>query len=266
MYNKIAFLGGGQMTKAMVRSLLKSRMFNSSQIIISDRNENKNRYFQDKWEIATTSSNIEAVRNVDIIMLSVKPQSLRTIFNNIERVENKLILSVVAGIPLSTYQNYLPGNKYVRIMPNTPCRIQKGMSSWCTSNIDKEEEVIVKKILRSFGEEMYLENERFMDVSTALSGTGPMYTYLLVESMIDTGIQMGLSREKTKKLVYQTVLGSIEYMIKSDYHPAILRNEITSPGGTSADALYILEKKGFRTTLSDAIWAAYKKSVKLRNE
>jgi len=263
--NNITFIGGGKMTNAMVNGLLKSGRYNSNQITISDRNHDKNQYFKDKWNIKTEKNNYTASKDSDIIILAVKPQSLSNLFTNINGIQNKILISVIAGIPVQVFKSNLKNNKIVRVMPNTPCMIQKGMSTWITSDLNDEEKEIVKNILNSFGKEIYVENENTIDISTAISGTGPMYTYLLVESMIDAGIHMGLSREKTKKLVYQTVLGSIEYMIDSDIHPAILRNDITSPGGTSANALYILEKEGFRNTISEAIWSAYKKSLDIRN-
>ena len=263
--NNLTFIGGGKMTNAMVNGLLKSNLYNSNQITVSDRNNNKNKYFQEKWNIKTEKDNYLASKDSDIIILAVKPQSLSNLFTKINGLQNKIFISVIAGIPLETYKNNLQNNKIVRVMPNTPCMIQKGMSTWISSDLNDKDKKNVKDILNSFGKEICVENENTIDISTAISGTGPMYTYLLVESMIDAGIHMGLSREKTKKLVYQTVLGSIEYMIDSDIHPAILRNDITSPGGTTANALYILEKEGFRNTISEAIWGAYKKSIDIKN-
>ena len=254
------------MTNAMVSGLLKSKTYNNKQITISDRNEKKNKLLNEKWNIKTNLNNYEASINSDIVILAVKPQSLNSVFNNLVGIENKIFISVIAGIPLKKYKDNLKNNKIVRVMPNTPSMIQKGISTWMTKDLCEEEKIIVKNILKSFGKEIYVENENTIDISTSISGTGPIYTYMLVESMIDAGIHLGLSRDKTKQLVYQTVLGSIEYLIESDIHPTILRNDITSPGGTTANALHILEKEGFRNTLSEAIWSGYSRSIEIKNK
>lgn len=261
---KITFIGGGKMTTAMVSNIIESKLYKPEQIIVSDYNKKKCDFFQQKWNIKTISDNYEASYNSDIIVLAIKPQSIEKIFKNLQNISNKLILSVIAGIPLKTYQDNLKNiNKIVRIMPNTPCMIKEGMSVWCSTNLDENDKEIVELLLKSFGKEMYVSNERYIDIATAISGTGPTYLYLLAESMIDSGIHLGLSREQTRELVYQTILGSTKYMIQSEKHPAILRNDITSPGGTSASALYVLEKNGFRGIMSDSIWAAYEKSLEL---
>ena len=262
----ITFIGGGKMTNAMVSGILKSKTYTNKQITISDKNENKNKLLQKKWNVKKNINNYDSVINSDIVILAVKPQSLDSVFYNLVGIENKIFISVIAGIPLQKYKDNLKNNKIVRVMPNTPSMIQKGISTWITKDLCNNEKNIVKNILKSFGKEIYVENENIIDISTSISGTGPIYTYMLVESMIDSGIHLGLSRDKTKRLVYQTVLGSIEYLIESDIHPTILRNDITSPGGTTANALHILEKEGFRNTLSQAIWAGYNRSIEIKNK
>ena len=261
----IAFIGGGNMTNAMVGGLIKSKIYNNSEIIVSDKNENKNKILNEKWKIKTIQNNYNAVDNSDIIVLAVKPHSLDSVFNDISGIENKLIISVVAGVPLEIYKHHLKNNKIVRVMPNTPCMIQKGISTWITNDLDDIEKNKIKKILQSFGEEVFVENENIIDISTAVSGSGPIYTYMLVESMIDASVHLGLHRDKAEKFVHQTVLGSIEYLIDSKCHPTILKNNITSPGGTTANSLNILEKKGFRNTISDAIWSGYDRSIEIKN-
>jgi len=261
---KVSFIGGGKMTTSMVNNLIANKLLLPKQITISDHNKSKNEYFRSKWNIHTINDNYNACKNSDVVILAVKPQAIDKVFNNLENLSDKLICSVIAGVTLNTYQTKLKSNvKFVRIMPNTPCIIGEGMSVWCSNQLELDDINVVKSILQSFGKEMYVDDEKYLDIATAVSGTGPTYLYLLAESMIDSGVHLGLSREKTKEIVYQTILGSIQYTINSNVHPAILRNDITSPGGTSAEALYILEKNGFRGIISDAIWAAYNKSKQL---
>lgn len=263
----LTFIGGGNITKAMVNGVIQSKLYKPSRIIISDKNDSKNKFLREKWKVYTIKDNYDSTKNSDTIIIAVKPNSIFSVFQNLKNMKEKTIISVVAGIPLQTLKdNFHPENKIIRVMVNTPCMIQEGMSLFYTDDLNKKEEERVREFLKSFGKEMKVENEKFIDISTALSGSGPIYTYLLIESMIDTGIHMGLSREKSKILVHQTILGSIKYIIETDEHPTILRNDITSPGGTTAEALCILEKERFRYTISQAIWAAYKRSLELKKQ
>lgn len=267
MKRVITFIGGGNITRAMLNGVLKSNLYKPSEIIVSDKNIGKNNYVKEKWGVRVVSSNKESTLESSIVVLAVKPNATPSVFQNLKEMKEKIIVSVVAGVPLQTLKdNFHESNKVVRVMLNTPCMIQQGMSSFYSTDLNMEEEKHVQEFLQSFGKEIKVDDEKFIDIATALSGSGPIYTYLLIESMIDTGVHMGLSREKAKILVYQTILGSIQYIIETDEHPTILRNDISSPGGTTVEALHILEKERFRYTMSQAIWAAYKKSLHLKTE
>jgi pyrroline-5-carboxylate reductase len=146
-------------------------------------------------------------------------------------------------------------------MPNTPAQVGKGMSVWTATNeVSDTQRSQAKMILAALGEELYVDQEDYLDMATALSGTGPAYVFMFMEAMIDAGVHMGFSRRVSEQLVLQTIEGSVAFARYTQRHPAELRNTVTSPGGTTADALYQLEKGGFRTVLSKAIWAAYQKS------
>jgi pyrroline-5-carboxylate reductase len=146
-------------------------------------------------------------------------------------------------------------------MPNTPAQIGQGMSVWMsTSEVEPRQREQAQMILRALGEEIAVDDEDYLDMATALSGTGPAYVFLFMEALIDAGVHLGFSRRVAQQLVLQTLQGSVAYARQSNLHPAELRNQVTSPGGTSAEALYQLEKGGLRTVLSRAIWAAYQKS------
>jgi len=155
----------------------------------------------------------------------------------------------------------------VRSMPNTPGQIGEGITVWTASHdTSEEQQQMARQILGALGDEVFVEDESYMDMATALSGTGPAYVFLFTEALIDAGVHMGFPRRIAEQLVLKTIRGSVDYYYYAERHPATLRNQVTSPGGTSAEALYYLEKAGFRTAISRAIWAAYQRSLELGKE
>ncbi len=154
--------------------------------------------------------------------------------------------------------------KVARSMPNTPAQIGKGMTVWCcTPNIETEERHKITQILSSFGKQIYVDDEDFIDISTSISGSGPAYVFMLMEAMIDAGVHMGFSRKTATTLVHETILGSTLYAMETGEHPVILRNSVTSPAGTTASAIYELENGKFRTVIKNAIWACYRRSLEM---
>jgi pyrroline-5-carboxylate reductase len=177
-----------------------------------------------------------------------------------------LVLSIVAGATIEKISTGLAHSIVVRSMPNTPAQIGEGITVWTASpQVSEEQQVMAKSILGALGEEVFVEEENYLDMATALSGTGPAYVFLFMEAMVDAGVHLGFPRRIAEQLVTQTLLGSVDYYkTRTDpVHLARMRNEVTSPGGTSAEALYYLEKAGFRTAISRAIWAAYQRSKEL---
>jgi len=175
-----------------------------------------------------------------------------------------LILSIVAGAPIRMIADGLANPCVVRVMPNTPARIGQGISVWtATAEVPDKQREQAKMLLQAFGQEIFVSDEDYLDMATALSGTGPAYIFLFMEAMVDAGVHLGFSRQISEQLVIQTMRGSVEYAAQSKSHLAMLRNEVTSPGGTSAEAIYQLEKGGLRTVVARAIWAAYQRSVGL---
>ncbi len=178
--------------------------------------------------------------------------------------EDALVISIVAGASLATLSRGVDHPAVVRAMPNTPAQIGAGITVWTQSeSVSQEQSSQAKELLSALGKEIEVEEEDYLDMATALSATGPTYVYLFMEAMIDAGVHMGFPRRISEELVLETIRGSLEYYVESASHPARLRNEVTSPGGTSAEAIYYLEKAGFRTGLARAIWAAYERSVEL---
>jgi pyrroline-5-carboxylate reductase len=266
---KIAFIGPGVMAEAMLSGIIKNKLTEPTNILTSGPLEDRNQELKDKSGILPFTDNNEAAALADIVILSVKPQRLEKVLEGLQGSvkKNALVLSIVAGASIAKISRILKHNKVVRTMPNTPAQIGEGITVWCcSSEVDGDQKKIARAILGSFGHEIFVEEEEYLDKATALSGTGPAYVYLFMEAMVDAGVHLDFSRRIAEKLVTETLRGSVDYYDKNGLessHLASLRNQVTSPGGTSAEALYYLEKAGFRTAISRAIWAAYQRSREL---
>lgn len=263
---RIAFVGPGVMAEALLIGLLETAGVPAAQITLSGPRENRLQTLSQRYAVATTLNNRESVADADIVVISVKPQSLASVLDDLRGgvPQRALVLSIVAGARLRTLTDGLEHPAAVRSMPNTPARVGEGITVWTASPaVDDEQRQQAGKMLAALGQEVYVEDENYLDMATALSGTGPSYVYLFMEAMVDAGVHLGFPRRIAEQLVVQTVKGSVAYYEHSPRHLARLRNEVTSPGGTSAAALYYLEKAGFRTALSRAIWAAYERSSAL---
>ena len=206
------------------------------------------------------------MQEADIVFLSIKPQVMSTVLDEMrEHIRaTALVFSIAAGVRIDAIRQGLGVESIIRAMPNTPAQIGQGITVWtATDAVTGQQREYALTILKALGEEVYAGDEHYLDMATALSGTGPAYVYLFMEALIDAGVHLGFSRHIAEKLVFQTVIGSANFARQSDMHLAALRNQVTSPGGTTAEALYHLDKGGFRTVLSRAIWAAYMRSAEL---
>jgi pyrroline-5-carboxylate reductase len=200
------------------------------------------------------------------VVLAVKPQRVGGVLQELRGalVQEQLVLSIVAGARIETIAGELLHPSIVRAMPNTPAQIGAGMTAWtATPEVNDQQLAQVRAMLGALGVEMRVESENMIDMATALSATGPTYIFLVMESLVDAGVHMGFSRHLAQELVIQTLLGSVLFAKESHKHPAELRNMVTSPGGTSAEAIYQMEKGSLRTVLSKAVWAAYQRAVAL---
>lgn len=265
---KIAFIGSGQMAQAMIAGLLRNGTAPAENLLASGPRPARGQELQERYGLVPFTDNKEAAEQADIVVLSVKPQQLDMILAELEGVIKKesLVLSIIAGASLEKIASGLGHKALVRAMPNTPARIGQGITVWTISaDTSDEQKEWGREMLLALGQEVFEEEEDFLDKATALSGTGPAYVYLFMEAMVDAGVHMGFSRRVAEQLVIETVRGSVNYYDLHDEHRHLsrLRNQVTSPGGTSAEALYYLEKAGFRTAISRAIWAAYERSVEL---
>lgn len=262
----IAFVGSGMMAEAMIRGLLSQKIVEPTQIIAAGPRPERAENLQERHGIRVTTDNKVAVEDGQIVVLSVKPQVLQDVMPEIRGHLRRqdMVLSIIAGMPIRIIADGLAHAAVVRAMPNTPAQIGQGITVWTvTPEVSPAQKQQAQAILGSLGQEVFLEDEDYLDMATALSGTGPAYVFLLMEAMIDAGVHMGFSRRVSKQLVFQTMRGSVEFASRSDKHVAELRNQVTSPGGTSAEALYHMEKGGLRTVISRGIWAAYQRSIAL---
>lgn len=260
----IAFIGSGVMAEAMIKGLLDQDLLPAEHIIASDIRAERGEQLAERYRVSPTQDNVAAVTDSDIVVLSVKPQFVGEIFEDVGQgviKPNAMVLSIVAGTTIDRIAKGLNHQAVVRVMPNMPAQVGMGMSVWtATSAISEAQRHQAQSILAALGEEIYVNHEDYLDMATALSGTGPAYVFLVMEALIDAGVHMGFSRHVAEQLVLQTMGGAVEFARASRRHPAELRNMVTSPGGTSAEALYQLEKGGLRTVISKAVWAAYQKS------
>ena len=269
---KIAFIGSGEMAEAMIAGLLRKKLARPENLLASGPRIERGVQLKEKYGLQPFTDNNTAVPTADLVVLSVKPQRLSGVLAGLKNVSPQaFVLSIVAGAPIQKIAAALKNAAVVRAMPNTPAQIGEGITVWAAAaEVSNEQKEIARSILGALGEEIFVEDENYLDMATALSGTGPTYVFMFMEAMIDAGVHMGFSRRVSEQLVVQTLKGSVGYYQtineKTDVHVAALRNQVTSPGGTSAEALYYLEKAGFRTAISRAIWAAYQRSLELGKE
>lgn len=262
----ITIIGTGNMGGAIVAGIIREQLTAPENVRVSDKHEARLQELHDHLGVSPFTGNRAAVENADVVLLCVKPQHIDAVLHELNGVlsSNTLVISIVAGATLAKLSEGLQHHCIIRTMPNTPAQIGEGITVWTpTAEVSAEQMELARGILQAFGEEVQVQEENFLDMATALSGSGPAYVFLFMEAMIDAGVHLGFPRNVAEKLVVQTVRGSVDYFESIKEHPAKMRNDVTSPGGTSAAALYYLEKAGFRTAISRAIWAAYERSVEL---
>ena len=262
----ISFIGSGVMAEAMIRGLINNNSVEPNQIIASDPWADRLKYLDEKYSIRTTQDNRESAEAGQIVVFSIKPQTVPIVAPEIRGHLRRqdLLLSIIAGTPIKKLADSTAHAAVVRAMPNTPAQIGQGITVWTgTEEVSDEQKRQAQAILGSLGKEIFVDNEDYLDMATALSGSGPGYVFMMMEAMIDAGVHMGFSRRIAEELVTQTMAGSVAYAAQSNKHVAELRNQVTSPGGTTAAALYHMEKGGLRTVISRGIWAAYERSLAL---
>jgi pyrroline-5-carboxylate reductase len=262
----IAFIGAGVMGNAILGGLLTKEVVAPDQIIAADPSEKARQEMVSRYGVRVTDDNLDAATQAQIMVLCVKPQIidkvLPALYGRVSHLE--LVVSIAAGVTLKTIEEGLVHMNVVRAMPNTPGQIGEGISVWTSApEVGPEQRDEAQQILEAMGQAIYVDDEKYIDMTTALSGSGPAYVFMFIEAMIDAGVKMGFSRSIAQALVMQTVSGSAAYLAHTGEHPTILRNQVTSPGGTTAAGLYELERGGLRTAVADAVQAAYERAQAL---
>lgn len=258
----VGFLGGGRMAQAMARGIISSGLLQPAQIWASDPNPPNHKLIQ-SLGVTTTSKNEEVVKNTQVIIIAVKPNVVKSLLKEVSPfiTKDKLIVSIAAGVRISTIEELLPPeSRVIRVMPNTPALVQAGASVLASgSAVLKGDNDLVAELLSGIGisEE---GSEANLDAVTGVSGSGPAYAFAAIEALSDGGVKMGLPRALSTKLAAQTLLGAAKMVLETGKHPGQLKDEVCSPGGTTIHAMHALEKAGFRAALIDAVEAAAKHS------
>ena len=254
------------MAEAILSGIVGAKVAPSSDICVGEPSENRRRHLEDTYSIRTTSNNLEAVEGAGLTVLAVKPQTLPYVYPELSGnlSADNTVVSIVAGATMSTLSSGLGHAAIIRVMPNTPGQIGAGMTMWMASDaVPKDTVDTTREIVQTLGKEIYTDDEKMIDMATALSASGPAYVFLFIESLIDAGVYLGLARDVSWQLAIQTVLGSTQLVADTGIHPAELKDMVTSPGGTTIEALRALEEGRFRALVLNAVNAAYEKSKAL---
>ena len=265
----IATVGSGVMAEAMIAGLLRGELVAPDQIVASHPRPERRDQLRTEYGIRVVADNVDAVDVADIVLLGIKPQMLARVGREIgpRLRRGQVVLSVLAGATTAALTATLGHDQVIRAMPNTPARLGKGVTVWyATPETTSEQREQAAYLLGALGVQIEVDDEKMVAMATAVSGTGPTYVFLVMEALIDAAVHLGFPRHVAHDLVIETLEGSTLFAKQSAMHPAELRNMVTSPGGTSAAALHELESGRLRTVLSEAVWAAYRRTVELGDQ
>jgi pyrroline-5-carboxylate reductase len=262
---KIAFIGGGNMAEALIKGLITGGASKPDRILVTDVSADRLAHLQNAYGV-TQKGNVEAAREADIVILSVKPQVIERVLGEIASVvdDRKLVISIAAGIVISRIEKALKGgSRVVRVMPNTPALVLAGAAAIAGGkNATSADLALAQSIFNAVGRAVIVE-EKLMDAVTGLSGSGPAYVFVIIDALSDAGVKAGLPRPLALELAAQTVYGSAKMVLETKEHPGKLRDMVTSPGGTTIEGLHALEKGKLRATLMNAVEAATARSREL---
>lgn len=264
----LALIGGGAMGEAIIAAVTKGQVADPAQIRVFDVSAARLEHLGTTYRVATAERPEGAIEGAELAVFAVKPQDFPAAAQPLAgRLKDVTAVSIMAGVRIVQLTSALETQNVVRSMPNTPAQIGEGMTVWtATSAVSDAAREGVRKILGAMGREAYVPEEKYLDMATGLSGSGPAYVFLFIEALTDAGVHIGLSRELASTMALQTVLGSARYAEVTGKHPAELRNQVTSPGGTTAEALRAFEAGSFRSNVLEAVVAAYEKSKALGGE
>ena len=264
----ISFIGGGVMAESFISGILRENLIGADQIFVSDPIQDRRQYLTTTYKVNCVKGNLDILQQEGKILLAVKPQTLPEVYQELKGkiAPGRSIISIVAGCNSEDLASGFRHQEIIRVMPNTPAQIGKGMLVWTAmQKVSASEKNEISLILKTLGNEYYVEDEKYIDMATALSASGPAYVFMFIQSLIDSGVYLGMPRDMARHLVLQTVMGSTELVIESGKHPSILSDMVTSPGGTTIEALVSMENDGLRAALINGVRAAFDRSVELGN-
>ncbi len=263
---KLGLIGCGFMGEAILAAAIERKVAGSADIAVAEINDERCSLVKGRYGVSASSDQAAVIGGAEIIVFAVKPQEFDDAAHRLKGQfrRDQTIVSIMAGVPIDRIARSLSHAAIVRVMPNTPAAVGEGTSVWtATPEVDDGAKEQVSALLRAMGREVHVEDEKYIDMATALSASGPGFIYMLLEAFIDAGVHVGFKRNVAEMLTLQTFIGSVKYAEQTGKHPAQLRNEVTSPGGTTAAGLLVLESAGVRGAIIDAIEAAYNRSREL---
>jgi pyrroline-5-carboxylate reductase len=263
---KLAFIGGGMMGEAIIAGAIARDITSAGDISVCEVVSARRKYLQKHHGVTVTDDPLSAIEHAGVIVLAVKPQEFARAAEPLagKLKKNHVLMSIMAGVTIDSIREAFRHDAVVRSIPNTPAQIGEGVTVWtATDSVPASARDWIRTLLSVMGAEIYVSDEKYIDMATAVSSSGPAYVFLVIEAMIDAAVHIGLRREMAVPMVLQTVLGSSRYALETGRHPAELRNQVTSPGGTTTEGLLALEAAGLRAAFTDAIEAAFSKAKEL---
>ncbi|MCZ2110350.1 MAG: pyrroline-5-carboxylate reductase [Dehalococcoidia bacterium] len=259
---KVTIIGGGVMGEAILSAAIERGVFEPGQVTVCELLEHRRAQLQAEYGVSVTAGSPDSMASADLVILSVKPQDVHSVQGTIP--PDSLLLSIMAGVRIAALENEFRHGRIVRVMPNTPVAAKAGMSVWtATPGVSVEQRELVRGLLGVIGREIFVDDEKKLDMATAVSGSGPGYVFLFIEAMIEGAVSIGLSRAQAEEMVVQTVLGSAIYARESGRNAADLRAMVTSPAGTTAAGLLELEKGAVRASIIECIRASHRRAAEL---
>jgi pyrroline-5-carboxylate reductase len=263
---KIAFIGMGNMGEAIISAVLRQGVAAPGEITGSDIKPERREYISQQYGVKAYSTATEAISGADLVVVACKPQDVATTTGEFagQLTPDQVAISILAGTRIQTLQECLKHDRIVRVMPNTPAQVGQGMSVWtATPAVSDAQKAAVSQMLAAMGKEVYADDESYLDMATAISGSGPAYVFLFVEALEAAAVRIGFNEETARQLALQTTLGAALYLEQSGKPAAELRRMVTSPGGTTAEAIAKFEAGGFTELVYQAVLAAHQRAQTL---
>ena len=254
------------MAEAILGGVLSAQLAVPGDISVGEPIAQRRDFLTERYGVVTHQDSLKATQGAELVVLAIKPQDLPTVYQQLrgQLAQDQAALSIIAGAKMANLSEGLDHQSVIRVMPNTPAQIGHGMTMWaCSEQVNETQRQLTQSILATIGKEIYVADEKYMDMATALSASGPAYIFLFIEALIDAGVYVGLPRDMARTLALQTVSGSTQLVLESGLHPGQLKDMVVSPGGTTAEGVQALERGGVPAAIVEAVNAAYLKSIKL---